>query len=47
MVKEADFSAKIAAEKGIYRSTKLYTFLNGFGQGRISRVSNIDIIIIN
>lgn len=47
MVKEADFSANIDAEKGIYRSRKLYTFLDGFGQGRISRMSDIEIIIIN
>lgn len=47
MVKETGFPAKIDAEKGIYRERKLYTFLNGFGQGKISRMPNIKNIIIN
>lgn len=47
MVKETGFSEKIDAGKGIYRDRKLYTFLNGFGQGKIRRMPNTKIIIIN
>ncbi len=47
MVKETIFSAKIYAEEGIYGDGKLYTFLNGIGQAKNSRIAYVKNIIIN
>lgn len=47
MTTAAHLSAKVIADRGIYRERKLYTFLNHFGQDKMNLMSGIKNIIIN